>query len=142
MRQRHFIRHPSTIPVEASVSDREDLLRLSMRDISVGGLAFESHHSFAEGAIITIRIPDIDPSFSIHCRVAWIKQTESAYFTGVNFIDGNDAFRIHMVEQACHIQSYWMSASDNGRDISIDEAASEWITFHAAEFSEHSSKAF
>jgi hypothetical protein len=40
-----------------------------------------------------------------------------------------------MVEQVCHIEQYKRSAKDNeGRELTSEQAATEWIARHAADF--------
>ncbi|MDY6992513.1 MAG: hypothetical protein SVR94_07890 [Pseudomonadota bacterium] len=46
----------------------------------------------------------------------------------------NDAFRSRMLEQVCQIEKYRQSLEQQGRTISIEEAAMEWISRYAAEF--------
>ncbi len=47
----------------------------------------------------------------------------------------NELFRAHMLEQVYQIHHYWLHVcKHDGRNISIDEAATEWIERFAAKF--------
>jgi hypothetical protein len=50
---------------------------------------------------------------------------------------GEAAFRARMQDQCCLIEQYRLRAmKDEGRDLSRDEAALEWIELHAERFSQ------
>jgi len=138
MKQRQYIRHPSGIPIDASLSDGGSVNQTGVVNISEGGLAFDSHSSLPVGATITIRIPQVNLSFNVTGQVVWIKESEGGFTMGIAFNNKDEAFRARMVEQVCHIESYWRHAREHdGRNISIEEAASEWISRFAAEFPRH-----
>jgi len=49
----------------------------------------------------------------------------------------NEAFRMRMFEQVCHIEAYRKEKqSREGRKLSREEAAAEWISSYAAGFPE------
>jgi hypothetical protein len=53
----------------------------------------------------------------------------------VQFLDAADAFRARMVEQVCSIERYRREVRRReGRVLSGQEAAEEWIREHAARF--------
>lgn len=50
--------------------------------------------------------------------------------------EAQDAFRARMQDQCCLIERYRLGIMKNeGRDLSRDEAALEWIQLHAESFS-------
>ncbi|MEO0444302.1 MAG: hypothetical protein AAFZ92_11295 [Pseudomonadota bacterium] len=54
---------------------------------------------------------------------------------GVNFNSDQEAFSARMVEQACYIEQYKKDVFEaEGRVLSSDEAATEWITRFANQF--------
>jgi len=134
MKKRLFIRHPSEIPIDAQLINDNGIDHVSMLNISEGGIAFESVEELPLGATINIQIPHIDRSFNVTGKVVWIKKGSTNYTAGVTFTDKDEAFRVRMVEQLCHIQSYWKKNIQNGRNISIEEAADEWIMQFAENF--------
>ena len=53
----------------------------------------------------------------------------------VQFLDQDDSFRARMVEQVCHIEHYKAEVREKeGRAISGEEAAQEWIRKYAKDF--------
>lgn len=137
IKNRNFIRHPSGIPIDAQPIDQEDTHQNSMLNISEGGLAFESPEQLPIGAMISIKIPQIDLSFHVTGKVVWVSEMDQGFSIGVIFTDKDEAFRARMVQQVCHIESYWRKAVDSGRKLTIEDAASEWIKRFATDFPRH-----
>jgi len=135
MTQRNFIRHPSSIPINAQVIDNgSDMNHISLINISQGGLSFQSDVRLPVRKNIYIQIPSIDCSFRATGQVVWVKEEAQGYTIGIIFTDKHEAFHVRMVEQICHIESYRQQNIQKGRDIPIEQAASEWIEHFAADF--------
>ena len=82
-----------------------------------------------------IRIPFVQPPFDVEARVAWCRPREDGFLLGVEFLNRDDAFTTRMVEQVCHIENYKKAAyRAEGRRLSAEEAAREWISKYAAQF--------
>lgn len=136
---RQFIRHPIDVPVEIGIDGESGPLSgYHTHDISLGGLAFRSGCAVKPGQEVEICIGCVQPPFQAHARVAWCKPHPlSGYELGVTFLDSEDAFRARMVEQLCHIEDYRRSVMrTQGRELSLDEAAAEWIERFAQDFPE------
>ncbi|SEH08845.1 PilZ domain-containing protein [Candidatus Venteria ishoeyi] len=134
---RKFYRHPTEIPVEISkVSDAEEntVLYPFIKDVSEGGLAFICTIPWPVGSIIKIRLPLIKPPFEAIGTVAWSRRRGSYYDVGVAFDNKHDVFQGRMIEQMCQIEIYRQKLAGEGRDITTDEAAMEWISRYAASF--------
>ena len=132
--RREYIRHTADVPIEVRTVEG-GAAAATGRNVSHGGLAFVSALCPAEGATIEIAIPDVDPPFQAHARVAWCRPEEDAFLVGVQFLDATDAFRSRMVEQVCTIERYREQVLEReGRELSTHEAASEWITRYAGRF--------
>ena len=59
----------------------------------------------------------------------------AGYEVGVSFLDAEDVFRARMVAQVCYIEDYRRSiARAEGRELSSEEAAGEWIARYAHKF--------
>lgn len=133
---RRFIRHPAHIPIEFSSDD--GVLAgepAQARDVSLGGLAFEAENCPQSGSVVEIHIPTVNPPFHTRGRVVWCHSRDSMYEVGVQFLEHTDAFRTRMVEQVCHIEDYRRRVrEEEGRELSTDEAAREWIGRFAGEF--------
>lgn len=133
---RHFIRHPSDVPIEVQGSPEMDYVRRCTKNVSFGGLAFTSDAAIEPETIIALRFPYLKPAFEVPAaRVAWCRNEGSQYAVGVQFINYEEAFRVRMVEQICHIESYRRNvAQREGRDLTSEEAALEWINRFASSF--------
>lgn len=132
---RQFIRHPADITIEVDAGDDGHHASRHSRNIGLGGLAFQSDREMTAGMIIDLRIPLVRPPFETKARVVWCESTEGGYELGVEFLDPDDAFRARMVEQVCHIEDYRKGvARAEGRQLTVEEAAMEWIGKHAADF--------
>lgn len=133
---RHYIRHPSDIPISWNLGDVVAPGSEYLRNISEGGLAFVSQHEIPSGAVIEIHIPVQHPEVSIRGTVVWCRpSTDGQYEVGVRFVDASTRFRMRMVEQVCHIEHFKKELLEKeGRQLSGEEAAMEWIRRFAKDF--------
>ena len=132
---RDYIRHPSDIPIEVMDGSVDAGGTQKMQDISAGGLSFISGTPLPEGAVIRIRIGLVEPVFEAPGRVVWCRGRDGAFTIGLEFLDQADLFKARMVEQVCHIEHYKRQVlAQEGRVLSNQEAALEWIGKHAQDF--------
>lgn len=132
-RRRAYIRHPAQVPIEVTRIPSEAVPETD--DVSHGGLAFTSDHALEVGTEVSIRVPEVDASFDARARVAWCRSSGGRYRVGVRFLHPEDAFHSRMVEQLCAIESYRRDVhARDGRDLSPEQAAREWIERHAGRF--------
>ncbi|MDO6512708.1 MULTISPECIES: PilZ domain-containing protein [unclassified Neptuniibacter] len=139
---RRFIRHPTGIPIQLSIPNynSERLSGYAPRcvqtnDISVGGLSCESSEAMSAGQAVEVEIWLNDPSFKTIGHVLWCKGDGAGYLVGIGFSDFATAYSVRMVEQVCHIEEYRQKVLDEeGRQLSSEGAAEEWIDKYAAEF--------
>ena len=77
----------------------------------------------------------MQPPFEAKARVVWTREDEDGHCIGVQFLDADDAFRARRVEQVCSIENYRRQVeAREGRTLTRDEAAQEWITKYAGRF--------
>jgi hypothetical protein len=127
-----YIEHPDDIPIEFRL---EDLMDASCAGAAYGGLAFRSDAPLQSGQTIRIRIALAGPVFEAPARVSWLLPSEDCFVVGIDFLDQEDYFRARMVEQLCHIEHYKRSVREHeGRILSGEEAAMEWIRRFAGQF--------
>ncbi|HPF58732.1 MAG TPA: PilZ domain-containing protein [Candidatus Competibacteraceae bacterium] len=132
---RHFIRHPSDIPIEYRITHSESSQKNRLKDISLGGLCFQAHDALARGCVIQIIIPVREPPFKATGTIVWCRQTNGHYHVGVRFADENTEFSVRMVEQVCQIYHYQQEVlKKEGRFLSGEEAAAEWVSKYAQNF--------
>lgn len=132
---RHFIRHPSDIPIECHVTHRGLCRQNGLKDISLGGLCFQTPDALERGCVIQIKIPVREPPFEVTGTIVWCHRTNSHYQVGVQFADANTEFSVRMVEQICQICHYQREVLEKeGRSLSGAEAAAEWVAKYARDF--------
>jgi len=133
--RRTFIRHPTEIPIEVATGEGVARGGRHLHDVSLGGISFESEFCPELGEIIEIRIPSVKPQFRTRGRVVWCRTCDTGYEVGAQFLEETDAFRARMVEQVCHIEDYRRRVYEaEGRFLSGDQAAREWIQRFASTF--------
>lgn len=125
---RKFIRHPADIPIEITPGSAAGSKTGALGDVSHGGLSFTSREHYGIGNLLTIRIPASRPPFETTVRVVWSREEDGRFVIGVEFLDKEDVFRMRMVEQVCHIEHYRNEVRrDEGRELTSEQAALEWI---------------
>jgi hypothetical protein len=133
--RREFIRHTVDVPLEIESLSSAEARREHSRNVSSGGLAFVSNVCPRVGDLLKLRIPTVDPPFEAAAHVAWCRPDGPRYLVGVKFVDPAAAFRSRMVQQVCSIENYRKEVQEQeGRDLSTQEAAAEWIEKYAGSF--------
>jgi hypothetical protein len=132
---RHVIRHPLEIPIEVQPLGAQALDYLPARNASLAELAFDFPRRVNVGEVVLVRIPSVNEGAEICGKVIWLAKSAGGYVIGVSFYNENEAFRMRMLEQICHIKSYRKKVlATEGRELSNEEAAIEWISCYAASF--------
>jgi hypothetical protein len=132
---REFLRHTVNVPLEVETVAEGEPTPAEGVNVSFGGLAFRSNICPPSGGIIRLRIPTVEPVFEANARVAWCRTEEDGYLVGVQFMDSSDAFQSRMVQQVCSIENYRKEQREReGRRLSTQEAAVEWIEKYAGRF--------
>ncbi|MEX1183750.1 MAG: PilZ domain-containing protein [Gemmatimonadota bacterium] len=150
--ERRFIRHTVDVPLEvhpdfdgssnpaaaaatAATATAKQLAAKRGVNVSTGGLAFIVEECLTNGDIVRIRIPTVRPPFEARARVVWCRNEGDAFLAGVEFLDAADAFRARMVEQVCAVEQYRQKVrEEEGRSMTPQEAATEWIEKYAGSF--------
>ena len=133
--RREFIRHTVDVPLEVEAVSRPEARREHSINVSSGGLAFVSSSCPSVGDLIRLRIPTVTPALEAAARVAWCRPEDGSFLVGVQFVDAAAAFRSRMVQQVCSIENYRKEVREReGRDLSTQEAAAEWIERYAGRF--------
>jgi hypothetical protein len=103
--------------------------------VSEGGLCFRSDNRITPGQHIEITIQNGQSPFEATCLVVWCRQEGDGFEVGVKFGDKNTEFAMRLVEQACYIEEYRKEVfSQQGRQLTEEEAAKEWIDKYASAF--------
>jgi hypothetical protein len=107
----------------------------TITNVSLGGLAFNSSKPLEVLQRVRISIPVLQQENHLVGNVVWCDKSNSGYEIGVEFEHSRDAFRLRMIEQICHIEHYRKEVEQQeGRKLSSQEAAREWISKYAGDF--------
>ncbi|MCG8489939.1 MAG: PilZ domain-containing protein [Candidatus Thiodiazotropha sp.] len=132
---RLYIRHPTDVPIDFQLGGRASAHRKKLTNYSEGGLCFLTDDHIEPGTEIHIAIPITPPQFHATGVVVWSRQEEDCYLIGVKFVEEETAYAVRMVEQLCYIEHYKQTVkTSEGRSLSGEEAAIEWIEKFAGEF--------
>lgn len=132
--KRQFVRHPSSIPIEIRLIEGSRQ-SVCISDVSMGGLAFAFHWRLAIGVMLEVRVPGLADQIVFSGRVVRCGRMGREWMVGISFEDKQDAFRMRMVQQICHIEEYRKRVlAQEGREISSEVAGAEWIACYAAHF--------
>ena len=135
--KREYIRHPIDIPIHIESQGPQGSEGVRLNNVSVGGLSFRTPRYIEPGLSIKITIDSVQPPFQVEVLAQWCHCIEDEFEIGVEFADVEDAFRVRMVEQVCHIEHYRQQVwREEKRLLSGEAAAAEWIERFAHEFPE------
>ena len=135
---RQYIRHPSEMPIQyrlnaAKARNGKHLQKL--HDISSGGLSFHADEKIEPGNSVHIEIEVRPPPFSADGIVVWCHKENDGYQIGLRFDDSDVEYSLRMIEQLCYIEQYRNEIlQKEGRQLSSEQAAAEWISQFAADF--------
>lgn len=133
--RREYLRHAVDVPLEiTSVSTPSARVNRGV-NVSFGGLSFMFDEPLPIDQVLTVRIPTVKPPFEASARVIWCRPEGDKYLVGIQFLEATAAFRARMVEQVCFIENYRKAMLEQqGRALTTDEAATEWIRKYAGNF--------
>jgi hypothetical protein len=132
---RAFVRHTIDVPLEVSTVDSTASSPKHSVNLSSGGLSFLVDECMTVGQVVHLRIPTVKPPFEADARVVWCRPEGEKFLAGVAFTDPTQAFKVRMVEQVCAIEQYRKEVAENeGRTLTSQEAATEWIQKFAGTF--------
>ena len=125
------------IQVTSDLVDDEDdeTVDQTITNVSLGGLAFSSLKPLEILQRVRICIPVLKQDNFLVGNVVWCEKSDVGYEIGLEFESSRDVFRLRMIEQICHIEHYRNEISRvEGRLLSSQEAANEWISKFADDF--------
>lgn len=136
---RKFIRHPSNVPIKITLvevpNETKDKSYDKLNNVSLGGLAFLSRQALPEGQHVKVFFPILDKTHCLSGKVVWIKELADGFDVGIEFDNADELYSFRMIEQVCHIEHYRQELEKRqGRKLSSEEAAKEWIKRYAGDF--------
>ncbi|NQZ33681.1 MAG: hypothetical protein HRU06_20620 [Oceanospirillaceae bacterium] len=138
MQVQSFIQHPSEVPIKMAVSDNQFPLPCIHESTSTG-VYIHTTTQYPLNSCVEVEINVQTPAFFAKGYVCSCepKSDGIGFQTGVVFDCPDTAFAVRMIEQVCYIEQYRQKVSlTEGRELSRDGAALEWITQYAANFPE------
>jgi hypothetical protein len=135
---RRHIRHVTGIPIEVSLEYHHNLQAAedTISNVSLGGLCFVADDRLDIDEAIQVRFPLLDKETLIDGKVVWCNKTTKGYEVGLEFDDPAEVERLKMIEQIRQIENFRSDMEQqDGRKLSSEQAAREWINKYAGEFS-------
>lgn len=104
--KRKYIRHPAEIPVKYKLSGEDSLRTDTTKNISFGGLCFQSSSFVEPGTKIVLKFPTIHPDVELSGTVVWCVEEGDRFDVGVEFLDQNEAYRARTIEEICYSKKF------------------------------------
>lgn len=115
--------------------ENDETVDQTITNVSLGGLAFMSQTPLEVLQRVRICIPLLQQENHLVGNVVWCEKSRKGYEIGIEFEKSRDVFRLRMIEQICHIEHYRKEVEKlEGRALSSQEAAGEWISKYAGDF--------
>ena len=109
----------------------------TITNVGLGGLAFLSSRPFEITERVRVTIPVLEQDNRLTGNIVWCERSGDGYEIGIEFERSRDTYRMRMIEQICHIEHYRGEVERlEGRKLSSQDAASEWIARYAKDFPE------
>ncbi len=126
---------PIKVTLDWADNEDDETADQTITNVSLGGLAFVSAKPIKVLERVRICIPVLDRDNYLVGNVVWCEKSGSGYEIGVEFESSRDVYRLRMIEQICHIEHYRNEvARIEGRKLTAQEAAQEWIAKYAGDF--------
>ncbi|MEK8016028.1 MAG: PilZ domain-containing protein [Candidatus Parabeggiatoa sp.] len=110
--ERQYVRHPTDIAVEVREINESEMNLEHLKNVSFGGVAFESDRCWKRGSIIAIQVL-VEPAIEIKGKVAWCKEYDKHFEVGVQLIDTtNGSSRDNLVDEVCQVERYKQMLAD------------------------------
>ena len=135
---RRHIRHVTGIPIEVNLEYHKSYKAEddTITNVSLGGLCFIADDRLDINEPIQVRFPVLNRETLLDGKVVWCNKIDKGYEVGLEFDDPDEVERLKMIEQVRHIEQFREEVeSREGRRLSGEQAAREWVSRYAGEFS-------
>jgi|MudIll2142460700_1097286.scaffolds.fasta_scaffold00326_13 hypothetical protein len=132
--EREHPRLASDLPVVVSFGEVLASESTYLNDISAGGVGFNAMVPLEPGTVLILQLPPGRPVLSTPVRVVWCRQVGLHYAVGSEFLSKNMALRDRIVEMVQQIEDYRTETARDGRSLSAQHAALEWIDRFGKDF--------
>ena len=130
-----FIKHPERFPIEVRQLRFWERSKIEYSDVTNIGFSFFSELYQKPGNIIEVSIPSNGEINFFLGKVVLVIASNKGYEIGMMLLNIEDAQRLRIVEQICHIQLYLNDKRFNdGPFLSKEKLTEEWINRFASNF--------
>ena len=131
-------RHQTNIPVHLNYEQMTKTHDSELINVSLGGLSFLLPEPASIGDEVEVFLKLVDPPTKIIGHIMWCKRFANHFQVGLKFSRDEDPFLTRMVDQICRIEDYRLQTMETrGVEMSSEEAAAEWISKYAKEYSHY-----
>jgi hypothetical protein len=126
-----LIEHPDEIPLQVRTLPQRSA---RLEDPGLGGVRFAAREVIRPGTLVEISARVGGEAVALRgLIVAWMQHGHRTRLE-MAFMDQRTAFEGRMYEQACHIEAYRLRRAAQGRALTVEQAAQEWISRYSATF--------
>ena len=130
-----FIKHPKRFPLQFKRLRFWESSKIDIDPESNTGLTFSSKEYQKPGSIIEVTIPTRKEIHHFMGKVVMVKESDGYFEIGIWLVNGEDAPKLRIVEQICHIELYLNDKRHKeGPFLSPEKLTEEWITRFASGF--------
>lgn len=131
--QTGFIHHPTGVPIEVRRIWLGRWRPPGSQERSDIGFIFESDHYLPPGATIEVSIPTRAGTQQFRGKVVLVRHTGECHEIGLWLPVAEEAGRMRIVEQICHIEAYLQQKkyAEGPYALNRERVAAEWIDRYA-----------
>lgn len=130
-----FIKHPQRFPLKFRRLRFWQSSKIEITEDSNIGLTFSSKEYQKPGSIIEVTIPTRKEIHHFMGKVVMVKESNNHYEIGIWLLNVEDAPKLRIVEQICHIELYLKDKRHKeGPFLSKEKLTEEWISRFASSF--------
>lgn len=130
-----FIKHPKRFPLQFRRLRFWQNPKIDIDPDSNTGLTFSSKEYQKPGSIIEVTIPTRKETHHFMGKVVMVKESDEHYEIGLWLVNAEDAPKLRIVEQICHIELYLNDKRyKEGPFLSQEKLTEEWISRFASGF--------
>ena len=130
-----FIQHPMRFPIEYKRLRFWERAKLELTNPSNIGLTFAVEKYEKPGSILEITIPTRKEMHQFPAKVVAVKEIDQGFELGVWLLNEEDAPKLRIIEQICHIELYLNEKKyRDGPFVSQEKITEEWIGKFASQF--------
>lgn len=134
---RRYVRQVTGIPMVVTLDHSKNLSADgdTISNISLGGLALVAEDPIDINESIKVRCPILNNDAQLSGKVIWCEKSQNGYEIGLEFDDPAQIERMRIIDQIIDIEKYRNQvARQEGRHLSSEQAAREWISQYTGDF--------